>query len=68
MEANKVEFVTPLFSWVIIWITTLNVFFFAIQAQNLMDYESEIFARPKKTWFQTPKEKRQTANFAKVEL
>ena len=43
-------------------------FYFVTQAQNLMDYESEIYSRPKKIWFQTPKEKRQTANVAKVEL
>ena len=42
-------------------------FYFVIQAQNLMDYESEIYSRPKKIWFQTPKERRQTANVAKVE-
>lgn len=38
----------------------------ANKAQNLMDYESEIFSRPKKIWFQTPKEKRQSANAAKA--
>lgn len=38
----------------------------ANKAQNLMDHESEIFSRPKKTWFQTPKEKRQIASAAKA--
>lgn len=38
----------------------------ANKAQNLMDYESEIFSRPKKVWFQTAQERRQSANAAKA--
>eukprot|EP00250_Pteridium_aquilinum_P010415 c19370_g1_i2 orf=528-3065(-) len=38
----------------------------ANKAQNLMDYESEIYARPKKVWFQTTQERRQSANAAKA--
>lgn len=38
----------------------------ANKAQNLMDYESEIFSRPKKVWFQTGQERRQSANSAKA--
>ena len=64
MEANKVKF-TYLHDFGLV--SMFSDFYFVSQAQNLMDYESEIYSRPKKIWFQTPKEKRQTANVAKVE-
>ncbi|KAI5077374.1 hypothetical protein GOP47_0007198 [Adiantum capillus-veneris] len=38
----------------------------ANKAQNMMDHEVEIFSRPKKVWFQTTQEKRQSANAAKA--
>ncbi|MCO5592482.1 hypothetical protein L7F22_046485 [Adiantum nelumboides] len=38
----------------------------ANKAQNMLDHEAEIFSRPKKVWFQTGQEKRQSANAAKA--
>ncbi|XP_024538523.1 DEAD-box ATP-dependent RNA helicase 28 [Selaginella moellendorffii] len=37
----------------------------ANKAQNMMDYEAEIFARPKKTWFQSQQDKTRIAKEAK---
>lgn len=39
-----------------------------MQAENLIAHKEEIYARPKRTWFQTEKEKRQAAKAAKVLL
>ncbi|KAK9828521.1 hypothetical protein WJX72_000533 [[Myrmecia] bisecta] len=35
------------------------------KAQNMVEHEAEIFARPPRTWFQTEKQKRETAEAAK---
>lgn len=36
----------------------------ATKAVNLMQHETEIFSRPRREWFQTPKEKKATAKAA----
>ncbi|KAH7429254.1 hypothetical protein KP509_09G038600 [Ceratopteris richardii] len=38
----------------------------ANKAQNLIDHEAEIYARPKRVWFQTSQEKRKNASAAKA--
>lgn len=37
-----------------------------VQAENLITHKDEIFARPKRTWFVTEKEKKLVAKAAKV--
>ncbi len=36
------------------------------QAQNMIDHEEEIMARPARSWFQTPKQKKAIAEAAKA--
>merc|ERR1712137_790678 len=35
------------------------------KAQNMIDYKDEIFSRPKRTWFQTTKQKEEASNRSK---
>ena len=34
---------------------------YTLQASNMLEHEDEIFARPARTWFQTPKEKKEAS-------
>lgn len=38
----------------------------ALQAQNLLEHEAEIYSRPARTWFQSEKEKKKAAAAAKA--
>jgi len=40
----------------------------ANKAENLMLHERDIFSRPKRSWFQTEREKRETRNKAKDDM
>jgi hypothetical protein len=37
-----------------------------MQAQNMIDHEDDIMARPARSWFQTPKQKKAVADAAKA--
>ena len=39
---------------------------FPHQANNILDHEAEIMSRPKRTWFQSEKQKRALAEAVKV--
>lgn len=47
-------------------IVLLTLFSRGTQAENLIIHRDDIFARPKRTWFVTEKEKKLTAKAAKV--